>query len=73
MAETMELSQMFECAELATICDNVVNGDSELNPSIGTWLNDKLGEKAKQLFLNKQLLSDLTFRIGGGPVLYHEL
>jgi hypothetical protein len=69
--ETKELSHMFECGDLATICDNVVNGDSELNPSIGTWLNDKLGEKAKQLFLNKQLLSDVTFRIGsGGPVLY---
>jgi len=71
VSETKELCDLFECAELATVCDNVVNGDSELNPSIGTWLNDKLGEKGKQLFLNKQLLSDVTFRVGSnGPVIY---
>jgi len=64
VTETKELADLFECGDLSTICENVVNGTSELNPSIGTWLNDKFGEKANALFLNKPLFSDVKFRAG---------
>jgi hypothetical protein len=33
--ETMHLADMFECEELSTICRNVLEDNSELNPSIG--------------------------------------
>jgi len=69
--ETMHLAEIFDCPDLAKICLNVLEDNAELNPSIGTWLNDKLGERAKLLFLNKQILSDFTFSVAGeGGVLY---
>lgn len=37
---------------------------------IGTWLNDLLGEKAKDLFLNKQLLSNVSFQLSDKSTIY---
>jgi Rho family protein len=50
----------------------VLDGNEELNPSIGTYLNDKVGERAKELFFNRPLLSDVTFRVGDKIIYAHK-
>lgn len=51
----------------------LLKGDSFLNPSIGTWLNDNTGQAAKKLFLNKPLLADVKFRVEGTIVYGHKM
>lgn len=69
--DTAEAAKLYECEQLETICDNIVNDMAELNPSIGTWLNDLSGEKAKDLFLNKEALSDIKFNVEGTTIYAH--
>jgi Rho family protein len=71
VSDTVDAAKLYECDHLVTICENIINDMAELNPSIGTWLNDELGEKAKVLFLNKPLLSDLTFRVEDKEIYAH--
>lgn len=84
--QTIEGAKLYECEHLVTICENIINDMPELNPSIGiiskvkataelmnslgTWLNDEMGERAKKLFLNKELLSDVKFDVEGTQM-YH--
>jgi small GTP-binding protein len=68
--EIMKTAEIFECSELVTFCQNILNDASELNPSIGTWLNDRTSEKCKALFFNKPLLSDIKFIVDDGQSLY---
>jgi len=65
--ETMELGRLFACEELVTIGQNVLDNDPDLNPSLGTYLNDQSGAKAKELFLNKALWSDVKFSAADSP------
>jgi len=71
LSQTIEAANLYECDYLVTICENITNDMSELNPSIGTWLNDDFGEKAKKLFLNKPLLSDMKFSVEGKEIHAH--
>jgi len=64
----IEAGKLFDCEELVTIGNNVMEGNEVFNPSIGTWLNDKLGEKAMELFFNKSLFSDITLSLKGSGV-----
>ena len=50
---------------LDSIVKNLQTGGKFLNPSIGTYLNDQTGQRAKWLFLNKQVLSDVRFKVEG--------
>eukprot|EP01100_Stratorugosa_tubuloviscum_P012590 TRINITY_DN601_c0_g1_i2.p1 TRINITY_DN601_c0_g1~~TRINITY_DN601_c0_g1_i2.p1 ORF type:complete len:409 (-),score=153.47 TRINITY_DN601_c0_g1_i2:2-1228(-) len=52
------LAALFGCSFLEQICSNVINGEEEFNPSIGTYLNDENAKVAKDIFLGKQLFSD---------------
>jgi len=52
-------------------CQHILAGDEFLNPSIGTFLNDQVAEKAKELFLDKSLFSDISFRVEGQLVQAH--
>jgi len=65
--ETMELARLFACEEMVTIGQNVIDNDPDLNPSLGTYLNDQSGAKAKELFLNKVLWSDVSFYTADSP------
>ena len=58
MDETMKVAELFNLPELQTICENAKKGDEFIpfNPTIGTWLNDRKREIAKQLFLNQPTL-----------------
>lgn len=39
----------------------------------GTFLNDKSGEIAKQLFFNNPLFSDVTFEVEGRQIAAHKI
>ena len=64
LAETMTAAHFLNLPELVTICENAQKGDEFLNPSIGTWLNDRNSEVAKTLFFN-QVSSDASLLLLG--------
>jgi len=64
------LSSNFQMPYLENYCDNIINNITELNPSIGTYLNDETGSRALEYFLNKALYSDLKFQVPDGTVFY---
>jgi len=70
--ETMELGEIFEFKFLNNACKNVLSGAEDLNPSIGTYLNDTLGETSKELFFGKQVFSDLQFNVEGRVIYAHK-
>jgi Rho family protein len=51
--KTIEAANLLNLPELALICENARKGEEFLNPSIGTWLNDRNSLVAKELFFNK--------------------
>merc|ERR1719397_504773 len=61
----MTMANLFECKHLETIGQNVLDNDPDLNPSIGTYLNDQWGEYAKETLINKGRFSDCSFQIAG--------
>ena len=63
----MKVAKKFQCNELVTIGQNILRNQSDLNPSIGTYLNDKSGEVAKSVFLFKKNLADANLAIPGSP------
>jgi len=61
--QVISTAEAFQCPHLVTFCTNIRDDQEFLNPSIGTWLNDLLGEKATEMFLNKKFLSNLEFQL----------
>ncbi|ELT89665.1 hypothetical protein CAPTEDRAFT_145181 [Capitella teleta] len=66
------ISRVFEMPELITICENITSGEEFLNPSIGTYLNDETGKKMKEMFLNQDRLTDVTFIVEGTKIFAHK-
>jgi hypothetical protein len=50
ISETVLAAEMFGCEELATICQNVLDDNEDLNPSFSTYLSDQTGNGQSQLF-----------------------
>ena len=71
--ETLTVARLLNLPELQMLCENARKGDEFLNPSIGTWLNDRNGSVAKKLFLNRYLFSDVTFSVEGQSIPAHKL
>ena len=71
--ETLTVARLFNLPELALVCENAKKGDEFLNPSIGTWVNDRNGSVAKKLFLNHSLFSDVSFSVEGERVAAHKV
>jgi len=65
--ETMAVANLFACEEMSTIGKNVLDNDPDLNPSLGTYLNDQSGSKAKELYLNKAMWSDVMLCAPDSP------
>jgi len=61
----INLSKLFGCQYLETVCINVSNKEEFLNPSIGTFLNDEMGYFMKDHFLNSSTYSDIIFKVEG--------
>jgi small GTP-binding protein len=55
-----QLSQVCSMPELGTICTNIEQGMDELNPSLGTWLNDQAGDTLRRMLLRKEHLRDFS-------------
>lgn len=73
LEETVRAAQLLNLPELQLIAQNAKKGDEFLNPSIGTWLNDRNGSVAKKLFLNNSLFSDVVFSVAGVSIPAHKL
>lgn len=71
--EVQSVSIKFQLNWLETYCTNILKGESFLNPSIGTWINDSTGLAAKKLFLNKELQADVKFCVKGSIVFGHKV
>ena len=67
MKETISSASLLNLPELALITENAKLGEEFLNPSIGTWLNDRNAAVSKDLFLNKV---SVFFCSRGGGVMY---
>jgi Rho family protein len=61
--QVANLARLFENEHLLTACNNILEDNEWLNPSIGTWLNDETGAILARLFLNKPEFSDLEFLV----------
>ena len=71
--ETIVAARLLNLPELETICENAKQENEFLNPSIGTWLNDRNGAISKQIFFNRPLFSDIQFLVEGQHVYAHKL
>lgn len=71
--EIQAVAVKFQLGWLTEYCTNVLKGDSFLNPSIGTWLNDNTGQAAKKLFLNKASQADVKFCVEDSIVYGHKV
>ena len=69
----MAVARLFNLPELELICSNAKEDNEFLNPSIGTWLNDRNCVIAKKLFLNKPLMSDVVLVVEGRSVFCHKI
>ncbi|XP_038076186.1 rho-related protein racA-like isoform X2 [Patiria miniata] len=66
-------SSSFCLPMLDSIIKNLQNVEQFLNPSIGTFLNDQTGQRAKWLFLNSQELSDIRFKVEDQTFFAHKI
>ena len=71
LEDTVAAAELLNLPELVMVCQNIKKDEGFLNPSVGTWLNDRNSEVMKQLFLNKSLYSDVTFIVDGKKIPAH--
>lgn len=71
--ETITAAGLLNLPELQMICENAKKEDEILNPSIGTWLNDRNSAIAKDLFFNKSFMSDVQFLVEGHSISAHKI
>jgi len=70
--ETIEAAKYYELEYLVNFCENIKQGAEELNPSIGTYLNDETGKYLLETYYNKRRYSDLVFEIDGRKIKAHK-
>jgi hypothetical protein len=63
---------VFNLPQLASIAQNVLDGNAELNPSITTWLHDRNGEVARELLFNQATLADVTLQVEDETIEAHK-
>ncbi|XP_038077469.1 rho-related protein racA-like isoform X3 [Patiria miniata] len=66
-------SSTLRLPQLDDIAKNLQNEEEFLNPSIGTFLNDQTGQRTKWLFLNRQALSDIKFKVEETTIHAHKI
>ena len=71
-AGTIGLAHRLELQWLVESCENILSGEHFLNPSITSIVTAIKGKKAKQMFLNKPDLSDITFCVENSRVHAHK-
>ena len=73
LPDTIAAARTLNLPELEVICENAQKEEEFLNPSIGTWLNDRNSSVAKELFLNRETFSDVSFRVEDSVVWAHKV
>lgn len=73
LEDTVKAAGLLNLPELQIICENASKEEEFLNPSIGTWLNDRNSSVAKELFFNKSLMSDIQFLMEGHTIHAHKI
>ena len=73
VSNVQRLGDVFDMPELVQICQNVRNSEDFLNPSIGTWMNDRCGAALKQICLKEHLLADVSFVVDGHVIPAHSV
>ncbi|XP_067686081.1 rho-related protein racA-like [Haliotis asinina] len=73
LEDLIRVAKIFKLPQLVTICRNVLKDEDFLNPSIGTFLNDKTAAKMKELYFNQPESADVVFNIGGLEVYAHKV
>ena len=68
----LKLAEMFHLSWLVKICANILNDEGFFNPSIGTYCNEETGKVMKEMFMDKQQLSDVVFCVEGRQVYAHK-
>jgi len=63
--DVQKLARIFQLPYLEAVCTNLQSKEDFLNPSIGTFLNDEMGQRLKDLFLNRDRLADVVFIVEG--------
>eukprot|EP01101_Sappina_pedata_P003548 TRINITY_DN1426_c0_g1_i3.p1 TRINITY_DN1426_c0_g1~~TRINITY_DN1426_c0_g1_i3.p1 ORF type:complete len:740 (+),score=168.90 TRINITY_DN1426_c0_g1_i3:149-2221(+) len=61
--EITKAGKTFGCEEICTVCYNIMEDNEFLNPSIGTWLNDKNADSMREKYFLKEALSDLVIKV----------
>ena len=69
--DVIAAAELLNLPELIMECNNVKNDEEFLNPSVGTWLNDRNSEVMRKLFLNNTLYSDITLVVDGQKIPAH--
>ena len=72
VTEVLKLAEMFHLSWLVKICANILNDEGFFNPSIGTYCNEETGKVMKEMFMDKQQLSDVVFYVEGRQVYAHK-
>eukprot|EP00735_Rhodelphis_limneticus_P014700 TRINITY_DN8772_c0_g1::TRINITY_DN8772_c0_g1_i1::g.23869::m.23869 TRINITY_DN8772_c0_g1::TRINITY_DN8772_c0_g1_i1::g.23869 ORF type:complete len:772 (-),score=142.47,sp/P34147/RACA_DICDI/38.57/4e-90,sp/P34147/RACA_DICDI/43.85/9e-27,Ras/PF00071.17/9e-43,BTB/PF00651.26/2.5e-05,BTB/PF00651.26/4e-17,BTB/PF00651.26/1,BTB/PF00651.26/9.6e+03,Miro/PF08477.8/1e-10,BACK/PF07707.10/3.3e+03,BACK/PF07707.10/0.035,Polyoma_coat2/PF00761.15/0.24,Polyoma_coat2/PF00761.15/1.6e+03,Ndc1_Nup/PF09531.5/16 TRINITY_DN8772 len=65
-------AELLGCTELVTCCDNISANEAFLNPSIGTYLNERAGREAVKILLKDSFFSDVTFQVEGRYIHGHK-
>ncbi|XP_072039964.1 rho-related protein racA-like isoform X2 [Amphiura filiformis] len=73
LKELRRVSEIFYLPQLSQVVDNIVNDEASLNPSIGTYLNHRMGQRAKAMFLEKETFSDIKFNVQGVVIPAHKV
>jgi len=67
--DILSVAELFKLRSLVDICNNILENNEYLNPSIGTYLNDEAGARAIDLFFfNKIQYSDIIFQLSDGSI-----
>ena len=71
LSKVISLSHRLQLLRLGQICENISNGESYLNPSIASLVEEERRKAVKETFINKPRLSDVTFCVNNSTVYAH--
>jgi hypothetical protein len=63
--DLINVARMFELSDLKSICENILNERDFLNPSLGSVICDRTGQRMRDLFLNCVDTADVVFILKG--------
>ncbi|XP_072020955.1 rho-related protein racA-like [Amphiura filiformis] len=68
-----QVAKIFYLPYLTQVIENIQNDKDLMNPSIGTYLNERMGHRLKCMFLGNETFSDVKFNIKGSSIPVHKV